>query len=1648
MATVSISTYGVVANSAADQTAAINAAIAQAKIDGNDLIFDDGSYRVSGEVRLADGVSLFGASSGTTRIYANPGEDAASFSNGDYAGNAITSIEISGFDFDNVIVELSGNVVAGTISDNIFYNTNAQFQMRGINGDFEITDNIFLRTEAYDDGSGIANTRSEGIKLFNADGTNISGNIFGGLSANGADTALYTPELQARLAAFAAANPSVDLYDAGYYTSTMQGTDITGITINQNIIVGTEETGFPRDHAIYFGNYSDLTFAGNYVAGWVNDSTGGVKLRNGDDTYVYNNYFDNISLLTYTYDNITPHHLVNTYVFNNTFVLEDIASTDAMKPPIYYVETSEEAEAGNGGAPTTLLTLTGYYIYNNNFDLISDNYGDFEFPDISFGPEVSVGETVGTQVFLSGNSDRVEGELNLFSSVNGIYGNTIPAGILSMMNALAASLDQVVVIGRPAFANIDASFDYTEGDGAIIIDANAAVSDANYDALNGGAGNYSGAVLTVTRSVATNTPTTPNTVDMFGFAAMTGVTVSGNTLVAGGKVIATFSTADNSLRITFTDANGGKPTTALVNQILSHITYENQDQTVPEGIVSAVAFTYTMFDGTNTAYGAARVSLVATDSDDLFSGTAGNDVINAGIGNDTVNAGLGDDTVFGGAGDDLIRGNDGNDTLHGDADNDTIQGGNGSDTIYGDAGADFVDGGDGADMIEGGDGNDDLRGNTGNDTIRGDAGADSILGNEGNDRIYGGLGNDTINGNDGDDTIDGDDGADNIRGGAGTDLIRGGNDNDVLRGEDGADTIYGGAGDDFVEGGLHNDEIHGGDGVDDLRGDEGNDTIYGDVGADAISGNEGNDRIYGGLGADTINGNDGNDTIDGDDGADNIRGGVGVDLIRGGNDNDILRGEDGADTIYGDDGDDFVEGGLDDDRIYGGAGIDDLRGNEGNDTIFGGDGNDTLNGHDGNDTLQGDAGDDRLTGGAGSDTLYGNAGADKLYADDGDDSVFGGAGADYILLGAGNDTADGGDDNDTIFGDVGDDTIRGGAGNDTIGGQDGADILIGGAGDDTLDGGSSLTGLNTIDYSQDNATSGVTVTLRARLATDGLGGTDTIRNINIVIGSDLSDTLDAAQGSVQTDTNSFTLYGRAGNDTLIGDAGMDYLSGGAGDDQINGGGGRNYAVYSDDHLYGATSGAVVDLSTQTATDGFGGHDTFVNISSVIGSGLADNMTGDDNQNYFEGGAGNDFFGGRGGDDFAEGGDGADSMYGGLGNDQLRGDAGNDYIVGNEGNDFIAGGQGSDELRGYAGADRIYGNEGNDRITGDAGNDYLVGNEGDDRIEGGTGNDELHGREGADSLFGGDGRDRMLGYEDNDWLEGGNDADLVAGNDGDDTLYGQAGDDRMYGGLGNDLLYGGDDNDYMVGNQDDDTLYGQEGNDSMHGRLGNDILYGGGGNDYMKGGTGDDILDGGDKFDSLYGEEGTDTFQFTGDWRHDKVMDWEEGETLDLSTQGLRGAGQSNADAFAKLTVVQDGDDTLINITGDSYNSIRLIGINASTIDAADFDFGSAAGEPASPAKLLVSEVQVPGTPDASGKVPVSEGLMGDSFDFAGLDAGTKTAPAPVMEIQTADTADALSGGGRIIQDTGTTFADFAWIIPHDNELSPLHEQQFGWHVGG
>jgi Ca2+-binding RTX toxin-like protein len=638
--------------------------------------------------------------------------------------------------------------------------------------------------------------------------------------------------------------------------------------------------------------------------------------------------------------------------------------------------------------------------------------------------------------------------------------------------------------------------------------------------------------------------------------------------------------------------------------------------------------------------------------------------------------------------------------------------------------------------------------------------------------------------------------------------------------------------------------------------------------------------------------------------------------------------------------------------------------------------------------INGDGGNNTLTGTAGNDEIYGQGGNDFLEGLGGDDLLDGGSGFDWavfrnavagvnvsLAVAGGQNT--GGAGTDTL---VGIEALQGSAFADTLTGSNRLvfESFWGGAGNDIIDGGEIVDpnfGLsyNQVEYAL-GATTGVNVNLQTGVATDGQGGTDTLRNINYVIGTSFNDVLRGGDGSI-----------------------FEQFDGGAGDDLIDGGslvaGGARVTYVS------SPAAVQVDLQIGKASDGYGGTDTLVNINQVRGSRFDDTLLGNDNGTTFDGRAGSDLIDGRGGFDTVRfdaatagivvvlAGAGKGSAQDGLGGtdtlvniegirgtgfaDTITGSSGNrifESFEGQGGNDLIDGGVVVDTLRyddrnevtyllspgpvnvnlvtgkaqdGWGGTDTL---ANINWVRGSAYNDSLIGTAGGlfEDFEGNGGNDVIDGGAILDILNFDDGNAARYSRAPAAVI-----VDLRAGTASD----GQGGTDTLIhisqvrGSAFDDELYGSDDAVLI------EQFVGQLGNDLIDGRGGVDrVRYdnapsgvtvdlaagtatGGDGNDTLfnieivRGSDFDDTLIGGnpanDAFEAFEGQAGNDTID--GGSGYDRV-------DHDRSTSGvtvtLGGAGQGTA-----LDGV-GGTDTLISVEGVSGSTFDdvLTGSDIATLE--------------------------------------------------------------------------------------------------------------------
>lgn len=999
-------------------------------------------------------------------------------------------------------------------------------------------------------------------------------------------------------------------------------------------------------------------------------------------------------------------------------------------------------------------------------------------------------------------------------------------------------------------------------------------------------------------------------------------------------------------------------------------------------------------------------------------GTDGNDIINvkidgpsisyvdAGSGNDVINGSEDRDIIFGGSGDDTINGNGGDDWLNGGPGNDNINGNNGLDLIVGGDDNDVLTGGAHADSIYGGKGNDILWGGVESDHLYGGEGNDELHGDVESsiDYLYGGKGNDTIYGYDGDILV----------GGAGDDHIimgstLGENAGVKIARGDGHDTI------EFTTNIPHIIDLESSIGLNDvwfhLDPQNSNNMIISILGEDqsftVVNYKSADVRVavlndfyiklsdldtspYASLlsvhpvgqyntvtqANQTAMANalmsvwheyiqSPNFLFDQDTNIVHMQDGIGPELtinysslsgtisstynnykvrlqtaytynlfmkmaqdVGGSLSGYLVTGSSANDVLSAP----SVESGAHENAysafIYGGAG---------DDTITGG--NRSTPGYY-MDVLVGGLGNDNISGDDGNDRIWGGDGADSIDGGNQDDLIFGGAGSDTVYGGAGNDTIDGGDGDDALSGDdrynstlyPGKDIVNGGAGND---------LIYGGASDDTLDGGTG----NDIIY----------------------GGTEN----DVLLGGEGDD----------------ILYGEAGDDMQAGDAGNDIIYGSAGNDIIDGGSGNDTVNYS-----GSTAAVIVNLATRTLSGGDAAGDTITGIENLIGSGYADTLTGDSNNNVIDGGNGNDVIEGGAGDDTLISGSGTDTASYSLATSSVS----VSLLITTAQN---TGGAGTDALSGF---ERLTGSNYADTLIGDANANMLTGGEGDDILEGGAGDDVLYGGNGYDTasyknasavtvslavtasqntvgagwdtlssiqnLIGSAGNDTLTGNTSDNVIEGGAGNDVLNGGNGTDTVsYSLAGSavsinlatttQQNTGGAGLDTItafeniIGSSSNDALTGDANNNIIEGGDGNDTIDGAAGTDTAS------YKSASSGvtvslaittaqntlgagtDTILNterliGSAKNDILTGNSGTNQIE---GGAGDDIMDGGAGtDTLAYQT------ATSGVTVSLLLTDAQDtigaGKDTIINfesITGSAYNDVLIGNTGSNTLKGGD-----------------------------------------------------------------------------------------------------------------
>lgn len=284
-----------------------------------------------------------------------------------------------------------------------------------------------------------------------------------------------------------------------------------------------------------------------------------------------------------TWYSITPNGTDNAVIFNDgagtgNVILGPIDVRIKSANGSEFRIASMEIDTGSGLGTNPNLTIKGYL---NGVEVASDA--------INTGASDSTGSVTYTK---NGVAAGFGGTLTFNSAWQYIdeirITGTDTVIAIDDLNFEAAVLPNAA----PVIGNLNGDSVAWAGVGnTVTLDAsgNATFNDTEFGALNGGNGDWAGAILSVQAEGGALSS------DVFGLNT-TGAnfTISGNTLLSGGQTFATFTSTGGVLTITFT-SSGTSATTALVNDVARHVTYRSD---TPAGDAT---IRFSMTDGTSTA---------------------------------------------------------------------------------------------------------------------------------------------------------------------------------------------------------------------------------------------------------------------------------------------------------------------------------------------------------------------------------------------------------------------------------------------------------------------------------------------------------------------------------------------------------------------------------------------------------------------------------------------------------------------------------------------------------------------------------------------------------------------------------------------------------------------------------------------------------------------------------------------------------------------------------------------------------------------------------------------------------------------------------------------------------------------------------------
>jgi VCBS repeat-containing protein len=373
-------------------------------------------------------------------------------------------------------------------------------------------------------------------------------------------------------------------------------------------------TFFTGDQLTIGGNTSGTLDSGKISFSY--NSANGVMTFTGDDTFAaYQNALNSVQFGS-TSENPTNYGNDQSRTLTYT-VTDGLLNSDPATTSLTVVGTDDapvnNGVSGKSGNEDTQIAITGLSVT----DVDADPASQAITVDLSvLHGTITVATNVGggliaagvanngtSHVTLTGTQNAInatlasatgveyQGNLNFNTTTGGAETLTIlsgdqgfngTGGPLTDSDNLSITVNPVN--DSPVLSNVGPSATVTEQITATL-DPDVAVSDVDLDPLNGGAGSYTGASLTIARNGGASAD------DTFSFdtSGMSLFSVSGGNLQSGGLTFATFTSSGGTLTLNFT-SSGAQATTALVNDVIDHIQYTNTSDDPPANVTLNYSF--------------------------------------------------------------------------------------------------------------------------------------------------------------------------------------------------------------------------------------------------------------------------------------------------------------------------------------------------------------------------------------------------------------------------------------------------------------------------------------------------------------------------------------------------------------------------------------------------------------------------------------------------------------------------------------------------------------------------------------------------------------------------------------------------------------------------------------------------------------------------------------------------------------------------------------------------------------------------------------------------------------------------------------------------------------------------------------------------